>query len=119
MGKSVDECEKALNSVVDELKTKKVDPSTLNRVKTKLRASLIRKLDSNAGLAAELNFYYASFGDWRKLFTSIDEYNKISADDVMRVAKQYIVPQTRTVARLVSLEPNSQNVSGAQSGAQQ
>lgn len=100
MGKSLNECENALTGVVDELKTKKVDEATLNRVKTKLRAGLIRKLDSNAGLAAELNSYYVAYGDWRKLFTSIDDYDKITADDVMRVAKKYIVPQTRTVARL-------------------
>jgi predicted Zn-dependent peptidase len=101
MGKSLDECEKALYEVVDRLKTQKVDDETLKRVKTKLRADLIRKLDSNSGLAAELNFYYVSFGDWKKLFTSIDDYDKITADDVMRVAKQYFVPRTRTIGRLV------------------
>jgi predicted Zn-dependent peptidase len=106
MGKSLDDCEKALTSVVDELKTRKVDSTTMDRVKTKLRADLIRKLNSNAGLAAELNSYYVAYGDWRKLFTSIDEYDKITADDVMRVAKKYIIPQTRTVARLVPPQPS-------------
>lgn len=115
MGKSLDECEKALNEVVDRLKTQKVDDETLNRVKTKLRADLIRKLDSNSGLAAELNFYYVSFGDWKKLFTSIDEYDKITADDVMRVAKQYFVPQTRTIGRLVSPPASSTTAKGATS----
>jgi predicted Zn-dependent peptidase len=79
-----------------------VDDETLKRVKTKVRASLIRRLDSNSGLAAQLNFYYVNFGDWRKLFTQLDEYDKINADDVMRVAKKYFVPQTRTVARLTT-----------------
>jgi predicted Zn-dependent peptidase len=106
MGKSLDECETELYSVVDRLKTQKVDKETLDRVRTKLKASLIRKLDSNAGLAAELNAYQVGYGDWRKLFTSLDEYNKVTADDVMRVAKQYFVPQTRTVARLVTPQDN-------------
>ena len=93
MGKSLDECEKALNEVVDRLKTQKVDDETLNRVKTKLRAALIRKLDSNSGLAAELNFCYVSFGDWKKLFTSIDDYDEIRRT-MYAVDKQYFVPQT-------------------------
>jgi predicted Zn-dependent peptidase len=104
MGKSMDECEKELLRVVDELKTQKVDETTLKRVKTKVRAALIRQLDSNAGLAAQLNFYYVAYGDWQKLFTQLNEYDKITADDVMRVAKEYLTPETRTVARLVPKE---------------
>lgn len=114
MGKSLEECEKALYGVVDQLKRQKVDDETLKRVKTKLRASLIRKLDSNPGLAAELNFYYVAYGDWKKLFTSIDEYDKITADDVMRVAKQYFVPQTRTVGQLVPSPVKEATEKGAQ-----
>jgi predicted Zn-dependent peptidase len=112
MGKTLEECEKALTDIVDDLKTKKVDADTLNRVKTKVRADLIRKLDSNAGLAAELNSSYMEYGDWRKLFTSIDEYDKITADDIMRVAKRYITPQTRTIAKLVAPQQGESGESG-------
>jgi predicted Zn-dependent peptidase len=56
-----------------------------------------------------LNDYQVGYGNWRKLFTSLDEYNKVTADDVMRVAKKYFVPQTRTVARLVTPQENQPN----------
>jgi predicted Zn-dependent peptidase len=69
-------------------------------VKTKLRADLIRKLASNSGLAAELCSYYVNYGDWRKLFTDLDEYNRVTAEDVQRVAKAYLTPERRTVAYL-------------------
>jgi predicted Zn-dependent peptidase len=118
MGKSLDECEKALDGVVDQLKTRKVDDATLKRVKTKVRADVIRRLDSNAGLAAQLNAYYVAYGDWRKLFTQIDEYDKITADDVMRVAKKYFVPQTRTIARLVIPEAKPENSSSGAKSAE-
>ena len=49
-------------------------------------------------MADALTFYYANFGDWRKLFTSIDDIAKVTADDVQRVARQYLIPDTRTVA---------------------
>ena len=101
MGKSLQECEQALDGVLAELKTKKVDSETLERVKTKLRADLIRKLDSNSGLAEELNTFSVAYGDWRKLFTSLDEYNKVTAEDVQRVANQYLLTSTKTVGRLV------------------
>ncbi|MGA8594853.1 MAG: pitrilysin family protein [Bryobacteraceae bacterium] len=101
MNKSLEDCEKELYVVVDRLKSEKVDDTTLKRVRTKLRADLIRQLDSNSGLAAQLNFFYASFGDWRKLFTQLNEYDRINADNIQRVAKKYLVPETRTIGRLV------------------
>ena len=52
-------------------------------------------------MADALTFYYANYGDWRKLFTSIDDINKVTADDVVRVAKQYLIPDTRTVVYTV------------------
>ena len=52
-------------------------------------------------MADALTFYYANYGDWRKLFTSIDDIDKVTADDVVRVAKQYLIPETRTVVYTV------------------
>jgi predicted Zn-dependent peptidase len=98
LGRSLDENEKACYDIIDRLKKEKVDDATLQRIKTKVRAQVIRKLDSNSGMAEELTSYYVNFGDWRKLFTTIDDITKVTADDVQRVAKKYLVPQTRTVA---------------------
>src|SRR5580704_10029084 len=92
------ENEKAMYDIIDGVKKEKVDAESLQREKTKLRASLVRSLDSNAGLAQQLCFYQANYGDWRKMFTELDEYNKVTADDVMRVAKTYLTENNRTVA---------------------
>ncbi|MBV8842901.1 MAG: insulinase family protein [Bryobacterales bacterium] len=97
-GHTVEENEKAVDQIVARIKTEKVDEASLQRVKTKLRAALIRKLDNNSGLARELAFYDANFGDWRRIFTELDDYNKVTAEDVMRVAKTYLVEDSRTVA---------------------
>ena len=101
-GKSLDECEKNLSAIVDRLKTQKIGDATLKRVKTKLRADLINRLDDNADLAADLNAYYWAYGDWRRLFTELDQYDKVTADDVLRIAGTYFTPESRTVVRLVT-----------------
>ena len=75
-----------------------MDEAALARVKTRTRAGLIRQLDNNAGLAQLLASYYANYGDWRKLFTSIDEIDKVTADDVQRVVRQVLHATNRTVA---------------------
>ena len=97
-GHSVEENEKELYQIIEQVKTSKTDEQTLARIKTKLRADLIRKLASNTGLAVELCSYYVNRGDWRKLFTELDDYNKVTAEDVQRAAKTYLVPEHRTVA---------------------
>jgi predicted Zn-dependent peptidase len=100
-GHTVEENEQECYQIIERLKTQKVSDDTLQRIKTKVRAGLIRRLDSNSGMADALTFYHANYGDWRKLFTSIDDIDKVTADDVVRVVKQYLVPETRTVAYTV------------------
>ncbi len=98
LGKTTAENEKAIFSIIDELKAKPVDAATLQRVKTKTRAGLIRSLDSNSGLASLLASSYANYGDWRKPFTDLDDIDKVTAADVQRVAAQYFTESNRTIA---------------------
>ena len=56
-GHTTAENEKAFYEVLEKFKSQKVDDATLARVKTKTRASLIRRLDSNPGLAGLLTAY--------------------------------------------------------------
>ena len=100
-GRTLEENEKACNEIIERMKTKKVDEESLDRVKTRARAELIRKLDNNSGLASELTAYHVAYGDWRRLFTELDEYNKITSDDVLRAARTYLIPESRTVAYTV------------------
>jgi len=97
-GHTVEESEKALYAIIERVKEDPIDDLVMKRVKTKLRAELIRKLASNTGLAAELCSYYVNYGDWRTLFTELEDFDKVTADDVRRVAKQYLIPRNRTVA---------------------
>ena len=98
LGKTLEENEKAIDVILDRLTKTKVDDATLARVKTKTRAGLIRALDSNSGLAQALASNYADYGDGRKLFTDVDDIDKVTADDVQRVAKSLFNPLQRTSA---------------------
>src|SRR5579864_7269206 len=109
-GKTIEENEKEFYDVLERFKKEKVDDVTLTRVKTKARAAVIRQLDNNSGLASLLTTIYVAYGDWRKLFTSLDDVNKVTADDIQRVARTYFIPESRTVA--LTIQPKRQG--GAQ-----
>ena len=44
-----------------------------------------------------MSAFQANYGDWRKLFTSIDDIDKVTAADVQRVAREYLTPENRTI----------------------
>jgi len=91
------ECEKAIEEEIERLKTEPVTEEELRKAKTRSRASLIRQLESNSGLAGELTFYQVITGDWRNLFRKLDQINKVTAADIQRVAKKYFVRENLNV----------------------
>ncbi len=97
-GHTNQECEQGIDAETEKLKTEPVAPEELLKAKTRSRADLIRQLDSNSGLAAQLTFYEVVTGDWRNLFRQLDEIEKVTAEDIQRVAQAYFTTKNRTVA---------------------
>ena len=99
--RSVDEVAAALHEQIEQLKTERVSETELERVKTQARAALLRSLDSNSGMAAILAEYEAKTGDWRNAFRQLEAIEAVTAEDVMRVAKEMFRPENRTIGRLL------------------
>jgi predicted Zn-dependent peptidase len=96
-GHTNEESEEAIDAEIEKLKTELVTPEELAKAKTRARASLVRQLASNSGLAAQLTFYHVLTGDWRNLFRQLDKIDKVTAEDIQRVAKEYFTTTNRTV----------------------
>ncbi|MFQ6035668.1 MAG: M16 family metallopeptidase [Sedimentisphaerales bacterium] len=96
-GHTNQECEQAIDAEIERLKTELVSPEELQKAKTRSRANLIRQLDSNSGLAAQLTFYEVVTGDWRNLFKQLDKIEQVTAEDIQRVAKEYFTSKNRIV----------------------
>jgi predicted Zn-dependent peptidase len=65
-GHTNEECETALDSEINRLKTALVSPAELAGVKRRARANLLRSLDSNSS-AQQLGTFQGLTGDWRNL----------------------------------------------------
>lgn len=105
-GKTVNDLEKAWDEIVGRIQKDGVDEATVKRVKVKTRAGLLRALDSNSGLAGALASTWMIYGDWRKLFTDLEELDKVTPADVQRVAKAYLTEDNKTVG--VTVQPKKE-----------
>lgn len=100
-GHTVDEVAIALRAEIEKLQTELVSEEELERVKTQARASLLRSLNSNNGMAFALVEYEVKTGSWRNLFKELDAIAAITTADIQRVAKATFRPENRTVGRLL------------------
>ncbi|MBG1268674.1 M16 family metallopeptidase [Nostoc sp. WHI] len=103
-GHTVDELAVALRQEIDKLKTEPVTATELQRVKTQARASLLRILASNMGMAEQLLEYEVKTGSWRNLFKQLDDIAAVTTVDIQRVAKKTFTPENRTIGKLLSKE---------------
>ncbi len=77
----------------------------LRKVKTQNKAAFIRSLRGNTGLAGQLAQNEELFGDYRRLFDFLDDIERVTVDDIRRVAGEALRPGNRVVG--VIRRPNS------------
>jgi predicted Zn-dependent peptidase len=111
-GHSAAEMSDAIHEAIEKLKNDGVSAEELKMVKTRSKATLLRSLANNQGLAINLAENQLKYGDWRELFRRIDRIDAVTNDDVKRVAKEVFVETNRTVGIL-------ETGKGAAKGAQQ
>jgi predicted Zn-dependent peptidase len=114
-GHTPKELEDGIHAEIDKLKNEYVTDEELKMVKTRERADLIRGLADNSGLAEQLAIYQARYGDWRELFRQLDRLDKVTKEDVKRVANQVFTPENRTVGMIETARPAPQPKAAGQS----
>ncbi len=104
-GHTTTELRDAIHQEIERIKTQDISDEELKMIKTRAKASLIRSLGDNEGLAEALATYQARFGDWRELFRQVDKIDKVSKADIRRVANKIFIPENRTVGVLDTRKP--------------
>jgi len=94
---SLDAAKKALIQTLEGVISEPPSKDEVDRVKTNLLRNLERTLADPQSIATgALNTAIAQ-GDWRLMFLQHDRLEKITPDDLVRVAKLYFKPSNRTV----------------------
>lgn len=103
-GIGVDSLETAILEEIQKVKDGDLTQEELDRARTNARAGLIRSLDSNSGLAQAFASAEGQRGDWRKVFTDLEDLNQVTLEDLRRVANTYFTKDNLTVGAIVNAQ---------------
>ena len=99
-GKTAGEVEQALTAEIERLKSERVSDRELEKVKNQIEAGFLFGQDSIFNLARQLAEYEIVAG-WRVWEAYVPGIRAVKAEDLQRVAKAYLTPDSRTVAVLI------------------
>jgi predicted Zn-dependent peptidase len=98
--------EKAILTEIDSIINSGVSENELQKVKNQKLMGFYKTTETINGMANTIGTYELFFGDYRKLFTAPDDYNKVTTEDIQNVAAKYFTRQNRTVGILQTEEVN-------------
>jgi zinc protease len=96
-GHAAAEAEMMIYEELERLASQPLQPHELDTAKTRLLTHFWRELRPSSGKAEALGHYETTVGDYRRLFAVAGGYRAVTASDVERVVRTYLVPERRTV----------------------
>jgi predicted Zn-dependent peptidase len=100
-GVATDRVEKAIYEEIDRLKNGPAADRELEKAKNMQLVEFYRQLKTINGRANALGDYENYLGDYRRMFTAPDDFNKVTKEDIQRVARKYFTEANRTVGILI------------------
>lgn len=98
--KSVEKAKDAMYKTIDELLTNPVTAEEVEKAKNKILNGFEQAYRSSEYIGLALS-EFISQGDWRLAFIYRDNLKKVTADDVNRIVKAYIMNSNRTVGQFI------------------
>jgi predicted Zn-dependent peptidase len=99
------EVEEGIYAEIERLKNEDVPAEELQKVKNNFAAAEFRRLSSNVPIMFQL-IQYDGMGDWREVNEAGAKIQAITAEDVRRVAREYLTRENRAVATYVRKLPS-------------
>jgi zinc protease len=97
---SLDAARNELIEVLEGFASNPVSEEELHRAKVQLQNDIEDLLSNSRALAITLSEFVA-MGDWRLLFLYRDQVDKVTREDVQRVATTYLRPENRTLGLFI------------------
>lgn len=96
-GKTPEALEATIDVEIEKIKKDGVRPEELQKVKNQELINFYGQIETINGKSNNLGTYEVFFGDYRKMFDAPKEYEKVTLEDIRRVANTYLKKSNRTV----------------------
>lgn len=96
-GANTDAIEKEAYDALEQIKKDGVTSEELEKVKNAKLIDFYRQIETINGKSNNIGTYEVFFGDYKKLFDAPAQFNKVSVEDIKRVAGEYFTKSNRTV----------------------
>ncbi len=104
-GKTPEEFEEVLDSLIKDVQTNGVTDEELERAKEMLSANFVYSLQSTQGRGMAVGEYTILGGKANTINEYIPRLMKVTRDDVMRVAQKYLIEDNRTIGIFEPIPP--------------
>ncbi|HYP05066.1 MAG TPA: pitrilysin family protein [Bryobacteraceae bacterium] len=93
--------EKVLFEEIERVRTAEIRADELRKAKNQLLTQFYRQMKTISGRANQLGTAEIFLGSYEQMYGTPSRFEAVTAADVLRVAKQYLGPNQRTVATLI------------------
>jgi zinc protease len=95
--KKPEDIEAAIDAQIEKIKSEGVTPEELRKVKNQKLISFYGQIETINGKSNNLGTYEVFFGDFKKMFDAPSLYEKVTVEDIKRVANKYFKKSNRTI----------------------
>jgi len=92
--------EKAIKDEIEKVINEGVTDNEFQKVKNQKLMGFYRSMETINGKANTIGTYELFFGDYKKLFSAPEDYNKVTKEEIQQVAEKYFTKNNRTVGIL-------------------
>ena len=97
VGKTAEELDKAIDIEIEKAKSGEISDHDFLKIKNQIENDFYSQNSTMQGIANNLAEYYTYYKNTGLINTEIEKYQKITKEDIKRVANQYLKPDDRLV----------------------
>lgn len=95
MGKTPEDLEEAMSVEIEKVKNEAIPEKEFQKLRNQIENNFISSNSTVQGIAESLANYHVYYGDANLINSELERYMAVSKEDIMRVAKKYLVPDNK------------------------
>jgi zinc protease len=111
---TADEIQPLVDAAFERVRTDVASDEEIARAKARLELGSLQQLETVGGKAEQIGFFETVLGDPAHAFQRVEAYRRVTASDLRRVARRYLLDGARTIVRVLPEADASKGAAPAQ-----